>query len=87
MGWNNPEHLDYVAADRQLARHPPSLGEIPLLVVTATEGDSNVKDQSFWLDLSSAAKQTTVEGGHDLSSENPEGVVTEIQSFLDAIQG
>jgi hypothetical protein len=47
----------------------------------------NVKDQSFWLDLSSRAEQTTLEGGHDLSSENPAGVVAEIQSTLDTIQG
>jgi pimeloyl-ACP methyl ester carboxylesterase len=87
MGWRNPEHLDYVAADRQLARHPPSLGTIPLRIVTATDGQSNVMDQSFWLDLSSRAEQTTLEGGHDLSSENPAGVVAEIQSTLDAIQG
>jgi alpha/beta hydrolase fold len=87
MGWRNPEHLDYVAADRQLALHPPSLGDIPLLVVTATDGDSDAKDQSFWLDLSSQSQQTTVEGGHDLSSENPDGVIAEIQSALDAIQG
>jgi hypothetical protein len=86
MGWRNPGHLDYVAADRQLARHPPSLGNIPLRIVTATDGQSNVKDQSFWLDLSSRAEQTTLEGGHDLSSENPAGVVAEIQSTLDAIQ-
>jgi hypothetical protein len=66
MGWRNPWHLDYVAADRQLARHPPSLGNIPLRIVTATDGQSNVKDQSFWLDLSSRAEQTTLEGGHDL---------------------
>jgi alpha/beta hydrolase fold len=85
MGWNNPEHLDYVAADRQLARHPPQLGDISLLVVTATEGDSSVKDQSFWLELSSVAEQTTLAGGHDLSGENPAAVVADIESVLDSI--
>jgi pimeloyl-ACP methyl ester carboxylesterase len=84
MGWRNPEHFDYVAAERQLALHPPQLGDIPLRVVTATVGASDVKDQAFWLDLSSAAEQTTVEGGHDLSSED---VIAEVQSALDAIQG
>jgi alpha/beta hydrolase family protein len=86
-GWRNQEHLDYVAAERQLALHPPQLGDIPLRVVTATDGASDVKDQEFWLDLSSRAEQTTLEGGHDLSSDNPNGVVAEIQSALDAIQG
>lgn len=86
MGWRNFEHLDYVAAERQLALHPPSLGETPLLVVTATNGQSNAKDQSFWLDLSSQSQQTTVEGGHDLSRENADGVIAELRSALDAIQ-
>jgi hypothetical protein len=60
---------------------------IPLRIATATDGQSNVKDQSFWLDLSARAEQTTLECGQDLSSENPAGVVAEIQSTLDAIQG
>jgi hypothetical protein len=86
MGWRNQEHLDYVAAERKLALHPPQLGDIPLWVVTATDGASDVQDQAFWLQLSSRAEQTTLEGGHDLSSENPSGVVAKIQSALDAIQ-
>lgn len=86
-GWRNPEHLDYAAAERQLALHPPSLGDIPLFVVTAKYGQSNAKDQSFWLALSSRSQQTTVEGGHDLSRERPDEVIPEIQSALDAIQG
>jgi hypothetical protein len=68
------------------ALHQPQLGDIPLWVVTATDGASDVQDQAFWLQLSSRAEQTTLEGGHDLSSENPSGVVAKIQSALDAIQ-
>ena len=83
----NPEHLDYAAMERRQALHPLPLGDIPLWVVTATEGQSNVKDQSYWLDLSSRSKQTTVEGGHDLASANPSAVVAEIESFLDSIEG
>jgi hypothetical protein len=55
--------------------------------VTAADGQSSAKDQSFWLDLSSRAEQTTIEGGHDLASENPDGVVAEIQATLDEIRG
>jgi pimeloyl-ACP methyl ester carboxylesterase len=87
MGWRNPEHLDYVDADQRLFRHPPNLGDIPLRIVTATGGQSNAKAQSFWLDISSRAEQTTIEGGHDLSSENPDGVVAEVESLLGAIEG
>jgi hypothetical protein len=36
---------------------------------------------------SSRAEQTTIEGGHDLTSENPDGVVAEVESLLDAIEG
>jgi pimeloyl-ACP methyl ester carboxylesterase len=83
----NPEHLDYTDAVRQLARHPLPLGDIPLRVVTATEGQSNAKDQSYWLEFTSNGEQTTVEGGHDLASANPSAVVAEIESFLDSIEG
>jgi hypothetical protein len=45
-----------------------------------------VNNQSVWLELSSDARETTIAGGHDLSSENPDGVVAEIQRLLDAIE-
>jgi pimeloyl-ACP methyl ester carboxylesterase len=87
LGWNNPEHIDWVAAERQEARHPLPLGDIPLLVVTASSGQSNVKDQSFWLHLSSNSRQTSLAGGHDIHEDNPAGVVTEVEAMLDAIPG
>ena len=88
MGWRNPEHLDYVAAERQLALHPPSLGDIPLLVVTTTSGQSECEGSVVPGSTSSSqSQQTTVEGGHDLSREYPDVVIPEIQSALDAIQG
>lgn len=86
MGWRNPEHLDYVDGDRRLFRNPPDLGDVPVRIVTATDGQSSAKDQSFWLDLSSRAEQTTIQGGHDLTSENPAGVIAEIQEALDTVQ-
>jgi hypothetical protein len=46
-----------------------------------------VKDQSAWLRLSSRSRQTTLEGGHDLHEENPDAVVAEIESTLEAIRG
>jgi pimeloyl-ACP methyl ester carboxylesterase len=88
QAWKNPEHLDYVDGARRLAQlGPSSLEDIPLRVVTATDGQSSVKNQSVWLKLSSDAQQTTLAGGHDLSSENPDGVVAEIQSTVDEIGG
>jgi pimeloyl-ACP methyl ester carboxylesterase len=84
--WNNSEHLDVVDAARRLMRLPPlALGDIPLRVITAAEGQSNAENQSAWLKLSSDAEQTTLPGGHDLVEENTEGVVAELQELLDAI--
>jgi pimeloyl-ACP methyl ester carboxylesterase len=88
LAWRNPEHLDWVDGERRLARlRPMSLEDIPLRIVTATDGQSSVKDQSVWLKLSSDARQTTIAGGHDLHWEKPESVVAEIQSTLEAIRG
>jgi pimeloyl-ACP methyl ester carboxylesterase len=84
--WNNSEHLDVVDAARRLMRLPLlALGDIPLRVITAAEGQSNAKNQSAWLKLSSDAEQTTLPGGHDLVEENTEGVIAELQKLLDAI--
>src|SRR5829696_7229779 len=68
---------------RRGARRLLPLGTIPLVVVTATEGNETVKQQSAWLRVSSRSRQTTLEGGHELHKENPDGVVTEIESTLD----
>jgi alpha/beta hydrolase fold len=87
LGWRNPEHVDWVDLDRRGARRLLPLGDIPLVVVTATEGYESVKQQSAWLRLSSRSRQTTLEGGHDLHEENPDGVITEIESTLEAIRG
>ena len=87
LGWRNAEHVDWVDADRRGARRLLPLGDIPLVVVTATEGYESVKQQSAWLRVSSRSRQTTLEGGHDLHEENPDGVVAEIESTLEAIRG
>jgi alpha/beta hydrolase fold len=84
LGWRNPEHLDWVDADRRGARRLSPLGDIPLVVVTATRGYETVKQQSAWLRVSSRSRQTTLEGGHDLHEENPDGVIKEIESTLEA---
>jgi glycine/D-amino acid oxidase-like deaminating enzyme len=67
LAWKNPEHLDCGDATRRLARlSQGALGATPLQVVTATAGQSNMKNQSVWLKLSSEARQTALAGGHDL---------------------
>jgi pimeloyl-ACP methyl ester carboxylesterase len=85
QAWKNPEHLDQVDAGRKVSGLPPlALGEIPLRVITASDGDG--EDQSAWLKLSSDAQQTTLSGGHDLAEENTEGVIAEIKKLLDVIE-
>jgi pimeloyl-ACP methyl ester carboxylesterase len=86
LGWKNPEHIDWVALDRDQARHPSSLGNIPLVVVSATHGQTTAKDTAFWLRRSSHSRQTRLAGGHDIHDENPEGVVAEVESTLDAVR-
>jgi pimeloyl-ACP methyl ester carboxylesterase len=87
LAWRNPEHLDYGDALRRLAGlRQGALGNTPLRIVTASDGQSDVDNQSVWRKLSSDARQTTVAGGHDLSSENPDGVVAEVRAILEAIK-
>ena len=86
MGWNNPEHVDWPSAERELALDPPKVpNDVPVVVVTASEGQSDVEDQSFWLQLSPRSRQVELEGGHDIHEEDPEGVLVELQRLLDQI--
>jgi pimeloyl-ACP methyl ester carboxylesterase len=85
--WNNPEHVDNVDAVRRVVHLPPlAFSDTPLRVITASEGPSSAEEnQSAWLKHSSDAQQTTLAGGHNLSEENPDGVVAEIRKLLDAV--
>ncbi len=81
-GWNNVENMDWFAAERQLALHRLPVEEIAVRIVTAASGDSDPRDESVWLKLSPRARETTLEGGHVIYRDNPEGVVGEIRSAL-----
>ena len=85
--WNNPEHVDIVDAARRVQQLPPlALDDIPLRVLTASEGPPEAEEnQSAWLKLSSDAKQTTLAGGHNLAEENPDDLVAEVRALLDSI--
>ncbi|HET7236105.1 MAG TPA: alpha/beta fold hydrolase [Actinomycetota bacterium] len=86
LGWNNPERIDWPDAERTLAIAIPNLGDLPVGIVTATEGQSDVRDQSVWLELSSLATQASLEGGHNIHWDNTEGVLSAILSTLEANQ-
>ncbi len=75
LAWDdpsNPEHLDVVAGFENRFASERNPFDAPLLVITATDGQSNVEDQRFWLDLSPDGRQIEIEGGHGLDHDNPE---------------
>jgi hypothetical protein len=54
LAWDapaNPEHMDYVAIERQMALHRLPIPAIPVTVVTADAGQSatNPDEQKIWL--------------------------------------
>jgi hypothetical protein len=54
-----------------------------VLVLTATDADpGNVKNQKYWLSLSSTSRQVVVDGSHDLHDDNPAVIASEMLSLL-----
>ena len=79
----NPEHLDIGPEfENRFANSPPSL-PAPLVVVTATGGDSSVEDQQAWLQSSEDARQIELTGGHEIYLDDPAGAAAEVISLLD----
>jgi hypothetical protein len=82
----NPEHLDIVREfEGRFARDPVSF-EAPLIVVTATGGQSSVEDQQVWLDASPDARQVELDGGHDVWLDDPAGAAAAVLQLMDAAQ-
>jgi pimeloyl-ACP methyl ester carboxylesterase len=75
---DNEDLLDAVAAEHTLAAHPPHVGSIVVRAVVAADGQTNVKDQSFWLRLTSRGSVVEVDGDHGLFYSNPAAVVEQI---------
>lgn len=78
----NVEHMDWVELEHRLAVDPPDLGRLPVVIVTATDGQSDAEDQSYWLALSSRARQVELEGPHAIQIGAPFEVAEEIRSLL-----
>ena len=82
----NPEHLDIVPEfEGRFAREPVSF-EAPLIVVTATGGDSSVEDQQVWLDGSPDAQQVELDGGHDVWIDDPGGAAAAVLELVGAAE-
>ena len=74
----NPEHLDIGPEfENRFANDSPSF-PAPLVVVTATDGDSSVDDQQVWLESSPDARQVELEGGHEIYLDDHAGAASEV---------
>lgn len=83
----NPEHMDYVAVEHQMAVDRLPIPAIPVTVVTAAQGQSaDPKEQRVWLKGSSDPKQVVVESGHDVFYESPDDVLQAILAILDVVE-
>jgi pimeloyl-ACP methyl ester carboxylesterase len=85
LAWDhptNPEHVDIVAEfETRFALEPVAM-DAPLLVITATGGQSNVEDQAYWLQVSPDASQIEVDGSHDLDFDAPDRLAEEILAMV-----
>jgi hypothetical protein len=81
LAWDhpeNPERLDVIGGfEGRLAREKFPFSA-PLLVVTASGGDSSVDDQKFWLDWSPSSRQIELDGGHEVYVDQPDAIADEI---------
>ena len=78
----NPEHLDIGPEfENRFANTPPSF-PAPLVVVTATGGDSSAEDQQAWLQSSADARQIELTGGHEIYLDDPAGAAAEVITLL-----
>jgi pimeloyl-ACP methyl ester carboxylesterase len=78
----NPEHVDAAPEfENRFAKDPVSF-PAPLVVVTATQGASDVKDQSVWLRSSPDGRQVELDGRHEIYLDDPEGAAAEVLALV-----
>ena len=83
----NPEHMDYVAIERQMALNRLPIPRIPVTVVTAKDGDSDdPEEQRIWLKGSSNPRHVVLDGGHVIYEDNPDGVLAEVVKVVEGIR-
>ncbi len=91
LAWDapgNPEHVDYVAVERQMALDRLPIPPIPVTVISAESGQSeDVTTQAVWLEGSSIPRQVVLAGGHGIYDDDPEGVLAEIRRLLELVSG
>ena len=86
QAWAGAEHIDWADAARREWDLGTPIGDYPLLILTADEGQGDPDaGPSPWLELSPASREVVLHGGHDLHVDNPEEVVEQIRSILDGL--
>ena len=79
---SNPEHVDIAPEfENRFAKRPVSF-PAPLVVVTATSGQSSPEDQQTWLRASPDSRQVELDGGHEIYVDDPEGVAAEVVALV-----
>jgi hypothetical protein len=79
----NDDHLDVLYGfENRFAKDPVHFAA-PLTIITATEGQSNVEDQKYWLQTSPQARQIELSGGHDIYLAQPQQVAEQILVLVD----
>ncbi len=69
---DNPEHMDYVESSEMLDKMSRPIGKFPVLVVTATEaGQRGIKNQKYWLALSTKSRQVVLQGATTCTRKSP----------------
>ena len=82
----NPEHMDYVSIERQMALNRLPIPSIPVTVITASAGQSaDPSEQRVWLKGSSEPVQVVLDGGHAIYDYDPSGVLAEIVKVLERV--
>ena len=77
----NTEHLDVVNGfENRFANEPPSF-DVPLLLITPTDGEASAKNERFWLQASPQAEQVTCEGEPDAGGPCVEQLSAFVQSL------
>ncbi len=69
--WGGPEHIDWVAGEREMAL-VERIGTFPVLVLAAADGQTDdPRDQRFWFRLSPRSTLRVVPGDHDFYQQDP----------------
>lgn len=80
----NPEHLDIAPEFETRFANERLPIEAPITVITATGGDSDLENQSIWLEVSTNATLVELAGSHEIYLDDPGGSAAEVLKLVDA---